>query len=354
MNHHPLSVTAFAGILKELNIASITLSLLVLYLSSSICLGSTYTTNFPLTENPISEGGHWTSGGVYKSNGGAGNISTTHGFAQGTPHGTQSGGDPVAALTGTWGPSQTAQATVYAPGPIGTGPEVEVHLHKTITPTSNLGYEILHSITGSGSGDYMLIVKGITTPPYYKILFTNVGPRYSVKTGDVVKATIAGNVIISYKNGVQDGQVTDPNLTTGGSPGFGFNGGTTNGTYGISSFSASDTGTSTLPDLIVTSLSYNTATGVFSSIVKNQGKAATPAGVFVGVGYSVDGVQKTWGGVNGPLAAGASVTIDSSSGGGAYAVPSGTHTITAFVDDVNRIAESNETNNTLSQSITVP
>jgi hypothetical protein len=102
------------------------------------------------------------------------------------------------------GSEQTAQATVYAPGPIGTGPEVEVHLHKTITPTSNLGYEILHSITGSGSGDYMLIVKGITTPPYYRILFTNVCPRYSVKTGDVVKATIAGNVITSYKNGVQE------------------------------------------------------------------------------------------------------------------------------------------------------
>jgi subtilase family serine protease len=107
-----------------------------------------------------------------------------------------------------------------------------------------------------------------------------------------------------------------------------------------------------LPDLIPTSLSYNTTTGLFTSVVTNQGSAATPAGVIVGVSYSVDGVQHTWGTVAGPLAAGASVTIGTN--GGAYAIPSGTHTITAFADDVNRIAESNETNNTLSQTITVP
>jgi parallel beta-helix repeat protein len=106
-----------------------------------------------------------------------------------------------------------------------------------------------------------------------------------------------------------------------------------------------------LPDLIVTSLSYDPASGLFTSVVKNQGTAATPAGVTVGVSYSVDGVSQTWGTVMGPLAAGASVTINC--GGGAYAIPSGTHTITAFADDLNRIAESKETNNTLSQSITI-
>ena len=108
---------------------------------------------------------------------------------------------------------------------------------------------------------------------------------------------------------------------------------------------------SSLPDVIVTSLSYNAATGAFNSVVKNQGVAATPAGVTVGVSYSVDGLYRTWGSVMGPLAAGASVTIGN--GGGAYHIPSGTHTITAFADDINRFAESNETNNTLSQTITI-
>src|SRR5207249_11423451 len=84
---------------------------------------------------------------------------------------------------------------------------------------------------------------------------------------------------------------------------------------------------------------------------KNQGTAATPAGVDIGVAYSVDGVYGTWGSVSGPLAAGASVTIGTN--GGPYIILNGTHTITAYVDDVNRFAESDETNNQLSQPITV-
>jgi hypothetical protein len=104
-----------------------------------------------------------------------------------------------------------------------------------------------------------------------------------------------------------------------------------------------------LPDVIVTQFSY--ANGIFISTVKNQGTAATPTGVTIGVGYLVDGVHKTYGYVIGPLAAGASVTIDTN--GGPYTIPNGTHTITAWVDDVNRFAESNKTNNQLSQSITV-
>jgi subtilase family serine protease len=86
--------------------------------------------------------------------------------------------------------------------------------------------------------------------------------------------------------------------------------------------------------------------------VKNQGNAATPTGVTIGVKYSVDNAGKTWGSIKGPLAAGASVTIGTN--GVPYAIPTGTHKITATVDDVNRFTESNETNNQLSQPITVP
>ena len=109
-------------------------------------------------------------------------------------------------------------------------------------------------------------------------------------------------------------------------------------------------GAPALPDVIVTSLSY--AGGVFTCTVKNQGTAATPAGIAIGVSYYVDGVNRTWGGVYGPLAAGASVTIGTN--GGPYTIPNGTHTITAYVDDENRFAESDETNNQLSQPITIP
>ncbi|MDD5632424.1 MAG: Ig-like domain-containing protein, partial [Methylococcales bacterium] len=110
--------------------------------------------------------------------------------------------------------------------------------------------------------------------------------------------------------------------------------------------------TTKLPDVIVTALSYSNANGTFTSTVMNQGTAATPAGVYVGVRYSVDGTYKTWGSVIGPLAAGATITIGTN--GGSYAIPTGTHTVTAWVDDVNRFAELNETNNQLTRSITIP
>jgi len=105
------------------------------------------------------------------------------------------------------------------------------------------------------------------------------------------------------------------------------------------------------PDVIVTSISYNSTTGNYTSIIKNQGAIATPVGVYVGVSYSIDGVYKTWGSVKGPLAAGASVSIGN--GGGPYFIPVGTHTITVFADDALRFSESNETNNKLSKSITI-
>ena len=105
-----------------------------------------------------------------------------------------------------------------------------------------------------------------------------------------------------------------------------------------------------LPDVIVTSLSY--ANGVFTSTVKNQGTGASPSGIIIGVSYSVDGVAKTFSDTTiGPLAAGASKTIGTSAA--PYTIPAGPHTIMAYVDNVNRFAESNETNNKRSQSITI-
>jgi subtilase family serine protease len=112
----------------------------------------------------------------------------------------------------------------------------------------------------------------------------------------------------------------------------------------------SNTGATLLPDVVVTSVSYSA--GRFTCTVKNQGTKATPSGVVIGVGYSVDGVYKTWGARSTALAAGASATIGTN--GSAYNIPAGNHTITAFVDDLNRFPELDETNNKLTQPIAIP
>jgi subtilase family serine protease len=117
------------------------------------------------------------------------------------------------------------------------------------------------------------------------------------------------------------------------------------------------------PDLIVTAISWTPATPIknqlvtFSATIQNVGTAATPAGVIHGVGFSVDGTEVTWSDLyTGPLAPGASVTVTANggpAGSNTWKATTGTHTILAFVDDVNRIVESNESNNTLTKPMTV-
>lgn len=111
------------------------------------------------------------------------------------------------------------------------------------------------------------------------------------------------------------------------------------------------TSTTDLPDVVISSLTYDQSTGNFSVVVKNQGTKAVDSGVTIGVAYYVDGRQKTWGDVRGPLEAGASVTIGTR--GGAYTISTGTHSIMAWVDDVNRFVESDESNNKFTKSITI-
>jgi hypothetical protein len=194
----------------------------------------------------------------------------------------------------------------------------------------------------------------------------------SVKNQGTGDTPAGGTIGVGYLvDGIQRtwGAVTGP-LKAGASVAVGTGGGAysiPNGTHTITAnvddvnrFAESNEGNNQLsqtivvgappqPDVVVTSLSYSN--GLFQCVVKNQGTGDTPAGVTIGVGYSVDGIQRTWGAVTGPLAPGASVAVGT--GGGAYSIPNGTHTISANVDDVNRFAEPNETNNVLSQSITI-
>jgi hypothetical protein len=119
------------------------------------------------------------------------------------------------------------------------------------------------------------------------------------------------------------------------------------------------------PDLVVTDVSWEPANPVagtpvtLKATIKNQGTAGTPAGVVHGVLFTFDD------GAAGPgvwsdshkesLAPGASVTLTANSGsaGSTWKAVAGTCTITAYVDDMNRIPELEEANNTIERTLTV-
>ncbi len=133
-----------------------------------------------------------------------------------------------------------------------------------------------------------------------------------------------------------------------------------NNSYNESLTVSSGSGT---PDLVVTDVAWSPAspqTGnevTFSAVIKNQGTAATPSGTIHGVLFTVDGTSVSWSdNRTASIAAGASVTVTATGGPNgkvSWTAASGTHTVRAFVDDVNRIAESNENNNTLDESLTI-
>jgi hypothetical protein len=120
-----------------------------------------------------------------------------------------------------------------------------------------------------------------------------------------------------------------------------------------------------LPDLIVSSLTWtpaNPAPGdhvVLTAVVTNQGTKATPAGTVVGVGFDLDGsaTASVWEDTDTTsLAPGASITLTATGGTAGvnyWIATAGSHSVTAWVDDVNRITESNENNNKLTETVSV-
>jgi uncharacterized lipoprotein NlpE involved in copper resistance len=189
---------------------------------------TSYSTDFKLKEDPISEGGRWISG---KTEGfDWGDVSTFPGYAVGHA-GPKRFADSVALLTGDWGPNQTVEAVVEK-RKITRYPEVSLRLRSLLRKHDCQGYEISYSLNDNA---YLIIVRWNGPLADFTYLVNTQGREYAVKTGDVVKATISGNVITTYKNGVQMAQVKD-NTYLNGSPGFGFNEGK-NGDFGIRRFS---------------------------------------------------------------------------------------------------------------------
>jgi hypothetical protein len=217
-----------------------------------------YTTHFELDEDPISEGGMWLNGrtdgidwiDVVTKNGVAYGAVTRMGVAErraeqgnldpSDPDGAIPEGDyddPTAVLAGIWGRNQHAKAKVFSRHPTEDYfQEVELRLRSTITPHSCTGYEVFWRCLKTESA-YAEIVRWNGRIGDWESLARRVGPEFGVKDGDIVEATIVGNVIKGFINGVEVTSATDDVFATG-SPGIGFNFGVgnTNVDHGLTYF----------------------------------------------------------------------------------------------------------------------
>jgi hypothetical protein len=202
-----------------------------------------YRTSFELTEAPISEGGLWINGrkdgidwaDVVTENGVAHGGKTRMAVAerraeQAIAGATTSEGelpegdydDPTALLAGSWGRNQHAKGTVFSRNQTEDYfQEVELRLRSTLGPHSCTGYEVFWRCLKSDSA-YAEIVRWNQKIRDFTSLARRQGRDFGVKNGDIVEATIVGNVIRSFVNGVEVLSATDDVYKTG-NPGIGFN-----------------------------------------------------------------------------------------------------------------------------------
>jgi hypothetical protein len=222
---------------------------LSLFLATSLIAGvissRTYATSFPLTESALHENVHWANGGNTGIN--WTNVSTSPGRAIGHD-GYVPYSDATAILQNnlTWDADQSGTGTVFQIAGSANPAcyqEVEIRLRAKIAAYSITGYEINYKAT-QGSDAYMQIVRWNGPLGNFTTLKDVRGSQYGVKDGDVVSASIVGNVIKAYKNGVLLAQASDSTFASG-SPGIGFNlypvpadCANTNGNYGFSKYTA--------------------------------------------------------------------------------------------------------------------
>ena len=202
----------------------------------------TYTTRFEGTEDPLSEGGGWVNRGIDWTR-----IRKTNGVACGTQTGTNTGiyeyDDSYAHLSG-FPPDQEAWGEVFIAKPQAPcTQEVEILLRWTSSPHRTTGYECFARCTSGGSS-YVQIVRWEGPLGKFTYLADLRGTNYGLKSGDVLKASVIGNLIRVYINGVEKARATD-NTYKIGNPGIGEflycdngKGIASNSDFGFSSFTA--------------------------------------------------------------------------------------------------------------------
>lgn len=145
--------------------------------------------------------------------------------------------DPTAVLSGAWGRNQITKARVFSRNQTEKYfQEVEFRLRSTITPHSCTGYEVFWRCLKTEEA-YAEIVRWNGRVGDFTSLQKLIGPRFGVSDGDIVEASIIGNVLTGYINGVAVISATD-DVFDSGSPGIGFNFfvGDTNVDHGLTYF----------------------------------------------------------------------------------------------------------------------
>lgn len=199
-----------------------------------------YSTNFDVDEDPISEDGMWLNGKADAID--FSDVVVSGGFAHGGPSRMQNlekrseqgnlgeedeaptgdYDDPTAVLTGEWGPNQHGKATAHVTNPTEEWfQEVQIRLRHTLEPHSISGYEIFFRCL-KGELGYAEIVRWNGAVGDWTSLQREEGPEFGVGHGDVIEATIEGDVITGYINGEPKITTTDDTWKTG-APGIGFN-----------------------------------------------------------------------------------------------------------------------------------
>jgi hypothetical protein len=196
--------------------------------------GMSYTTNFGLTEFPISEAGVWQHAGLDWTQ-----VRTAGGYAFGTQAGASSTGgydDSYAYLSG-FPANHSASAVIHKESGIASCcHEVELLLRWTDAEHDAHGYECNLAYDGA----YAQIVRWNGAVGS----FTYVGAAGSVpggvKDGDTLSCSIVGDSISLSVNGVERAKGTDTTFKTG-NPGIGFfrrNASIAQSDYGFTSFTA--------------------------------------------------------------------------------------------------------------------
>jgi hypothetical protein len=226
-----------------------------------------YSTSFPATENPISQGGKWISGsaagtGCFQAGvqcwGDVRTTGGTPGLAFGTSVtgtcGTTNCNDSVAVLSGPWPSNQQACATVglISSNRDAGAREFEMRLRVTISSQNINGYEINYGEgTILGSTLYGGIVRWNGPQSNFTPLASFSNPQggsiLPLQVGDVFCATATGSTLSATvtRSGTQIATVTTTDSTfTGGSMGIGFfdSFNANDNSFGFSNFSTTTVG----------------------------------------------------------------------------------------------------------------